>query len=317
MKKAILFLFTIALAVSAAAQVVTYTVQANYDTVRATTIQVPVTTYVSQTTYDTLKYKPPGINSLAIIQQDMSANGEATPWTPIKPGTNPPAVWFPSSWSWYWHNNLAYENNNALSKSKPGGVYPYGSPDVFPWYVIFSYGGNVACTNTRVQVRNIAAYWYSKSQQKWILAVASNTADALNDRYDTDYNYGQANMRNETVVNGGGTSVKPTTSYCIQGWTTGGFGAINPTDVGAFFTYCEARLIVDNPALPDDRYKANLIVCPGMDYKNPAYNSVNGGTVGSVAAGRFKIVTNSWRPFNVYAIAPGVTPPSPPINKFD
>jgi hypothetical protein len=281
------------------------TVLANNDTAVKQTIITPITKYDTTYVYDTLKYIAPvvPINSLVTIQQDMTLNGEALPWS------------MPSNFNWYQHNNLAAENANGLSGT-PGGIYANGAPDLFPWFAIFSYGKNVATTNTRVQVRNVYVYWYSNSKKTWILCTGANTARAYNDTYDTNTNVSIANTRNETTGNGGGTSIKPTTSYCIQGWCAASAGAFTASDCGGIWMYCEARLIVDNTSLPDDRASANLILCPGADYKNPSV-STNGGTVGGVCAGRFKKVTNSWRAYNISTVSNWTNIPTPPINKFD
>lgn len=317
MKKLTLIVLLALACMAASAQTPTTTTSRSiinvHDTLLTTQIITPVISYDTSYVYDTLRYVAPvtAINSIAAITQDMSLNGEALPWN------------MPTNYNWYVHNNLAAENLNGL-KGVPGGVYPNGAPDVFPWLVIFSYGGNVATTNTRVQVRNVYIYWYSKSRGIWILATGANRAAGYYDTYNTNSNAVRlstgsdtlaSTLRNESTANGGGTSFKLSHSYCIQAWCNAGIGAFTASDCGGFFSYCEARLVVDNSGLTDDRSSANMMICPGADYKSPT--APGGIPVGGICAGRFKKVTNSWKAFNTYAVAPGVTPPAPPINKFD
>jgi hypothetical protein len=167
-----------------------------------------------------------------------------------------------------------------------------------------------------VQIRNVYIYYLSKSKNQWILATGSNGMTGYYDAYTTTVNYTNitVNKRTETTANGGGTSIKLLPGYCFQGWTLGNVGAINANDIGGIWAYCEARLIVDNPSLPDDRGIANLVLCEGGDYKQ-----LNATTIADIAIGRFKKLTNGWRPFNMSTLtdAQWAKAAAPPVNKFD
>lgn len=236
------------------------------------------------------------INSLTTIEQDMDLPGEALPYG------------MPKNFNWYSHPRI---NPNS-----PGGNNPKGSPAIFPWFVIFPTGGPFQATNTRVQVRNIYIYYLSKSKNTWILATGANGANGFHNSYDTNTNYYKVSVdkRKENTANGGGTSIKILPGYPFQGWCAADVGAIGNTDVAGIWAYCEARLIMDDKSLPDDRSKANLILCQGGDYK-----TLSAKSTGDIAIGRFKHITNSWRAFNMSTLtdAQWASVPAPPINKFD
>ncbi len=67
---------------------------------------------------------------------------------------------------------------------------------------------------------------------------------------------------------------------------------INPNDIGGILIILEARLIVDNSALPDDRSSAKYLCGAGADY----YPSLTGGWPGNlsynpgVGIGKMKLV---------------------------
>jgi hypothetical protein len=227
----------------------------------------------------------------------MDWSGEALPYG------------LPATFGWQLHSWIA--------TSIPGGRDPGDAPDVFPWFVIFASGGPSPATNTRVQVRNIYIYWLSKKTKSWNLATGSNTTDGYYNSFNTDTNYFdiQVNARNEPQANGGGTSIKMLAGgYPFQGWCATGIGGIDPTDVAGIWVYCEARLILDDPAGTDDRSTAGLVLCSGGDYKD-----TNANTIAGIGIGRFKRVTNNWRAFNMSTLTDAQWSKSapPPVNISD
>ncbi len=161
--------------------------------------------------------------------------------------------------------------------------------------------GNPA-ENTRVQLRNLELYYFSKKEQKWIQLQSETevAGDAYLENFADDINR-PANDRDESD-NGGGLSVTAGDGYNYHFWPKSGRVPIAHDDIAIIFSTCQARLVVDDPSKPDDRHKARYILSVGGDY----WLSVTARwdyyeTNNDFAIGRFKYVTNEWQAFNAWA----------------
>ncbi len=180
---------------------------------------------------------------------------------------------------------------------------------LLPWMVIFDGEGNAA-TNTRVEMRYLKAYVKSRSTGQWT-QVASGQVDGSNyPKSLQGVNVAPPSIRAES---GGTISVKPPNGDAVfHGWCCGG-RPINGPDVAAVYVTMQARLVLDNAGLPDDRAAAKYLIQIGGDYYPTATTSVtefapdyyNPG----VGLSRSKLVSNQWQSFSFSTINVGVQDP--------
>ena len=162
--------------------------------------------------------------------------------------------------------------------------------------------GNPA-TNTRVQLRNMQMYYFSKRERRWI--ELHNTSNIEGNAYIEDFKNNAnkaADQRTESASNGGGISVTAGDGYNYHFWPASQRVNIDPTDIALIYSTCQARLIVGDSSKPDDRASARYVLSVGGDYwygKTGAWNDLK--TNGDFAIGRFKYVTTEWQAFNGWA----------------
>ena len=190
---------------------------------------------------------------------------------------------------------------------RPREGYGVNMPE--DWSAVLTWGqvyeaieGNPA-TNTRVQLRNMQLYYFSKSEQRWI--ELHNTRNIKGNAYVENFKNNvnkAADQRTESASNGGGISVTAGDGYNYHFWPGTGRATIDPDDIAIIYASCQARLIVGNTSKPDDRASARYVLSVGGDYwygKTGAWNDLK--TNGDFAIGRFKYVTNEWQAFNGWA----------------
>ncbi|RME23871.1 MAG: hypothetical protein D6800_09305 [Candidatus Zixiibacteriota bacterium] len=164
-------------------------------------------------------------------------------------------------------------------------------------------GGNPA-TNTRVQIRDIHAYLLSKKDNRWhqlqysrrvtgaayLESFVPPTSKPADIRYEPDGSI--------SVTAGGG--------YNFHFWTPTR-AAIDPTDVAGIFTTAEARLIVDDSTLPDDRTRARYLMSMGGDlWRDTTVDYTTDADNPDIGMGRFKYVTPAWRSYNMLYMEGGL-----------
>lgn len=181
------------------------------------------------------------INSVQTIIKDMDSCGEAQPHG------------VPSSFDWAKCPRVGYGNDPKYMRA------------VLPWGQLYAATKGDNTTNTRVQIRNLYVYYLSKSTNKWTLWAGSKSVTGA--YYAEDFNNNNSipaiNIRTEAT---GGVSVKLVPNYNYHFWSDNGRRTIDPTDIKGVWAYCEARLIMDNPAKPDDRNQAQFILSTGSGY---------------------------------------------------
>lgn len=219
------------------------------------------------------------INTLQIIQNDMAYCGEAAPHG------------VPTWYDWRDCPRVGYGNNPQHLKA------------VVPWGQVYETSQGSKSVNTRVQIRNLYVYYLSKSKKEWFKWTGSPDVAGANfvEDFNGNANIPPDNVRKETD---GSISVKLVSNYNFHFWSTQGRVFIDTTDIAGVWSYCEARLILDDSSKPDDRAKSSFILSVGADYWfdlttnwNPSW-SVNG----DIGIGRFKYVTNDWRAFNMHTL---------------
>lgn len=214
----------------------------------------------------------------------------------------------------------------AADMQFPHQGYPHGVPESYDWsrsprmgwgtdasnFTAFIAWGQVyedamgsPTTNTRVQIRNIRAYFLSRKDGRWHLLQSSATVAGGAYREDFVENISiEADTREEPE---GGISVQLTEGYNFHFWSPEGRVLIDPDSIGGIFTTVEARLIVADEALPDDRAEARYLMSMGGDYWRDlsAEWQSDWSTVGDVAIGRFRYITSEWQSFNMTTLSPG------------
>jgi hypothetical protein len=84
--------------------------------------------------------------------------------------------------------------------------------------------------------------------------------------------------------------------------------------IAGIFTTVQARLILDDPTLPDDRAQARYLLSVGGDYWRDlaAEWQSDWTTVGDAAIGRFRYVITDWQSFNMTTVSDEVLCANPP-----
>ena len=185
------------------------------------------------------------------------------------------------------------------------------------WQAMIAWGqfyepveGNPA-TNTRVQIRNLKAYYLSKTDNQWHLWQASKVVDGA--AYVEDFAGDESIPADIRTEPDGSVSVAPAgEGYNFHFWNPSRT-PIDPDDIAGVFTTVQARLVVDDPDQPDDRAQARLILDVGGDYwESMTAEWDNWTTNADIGIGKFKFVTNQWQPFNMHTVTPEVLRENPP-----
>lgn len=192
------------------------------------------------------------------------------------------------------------------------GTPPAEFTAFIPWGQVYEPAEGNPAPNARVQLRDIRAYVLSKKTGKWQLLTHSDDVEGNAFREDFAGNDNHpADVRNEPD---GGVSVKAGDGYNYHFWSRTGRQPIDPNDVAGVFTTVQGRLIVDDPAKPDDRATARYLLGMGGDYWrsltaqwDAAFNNV-----GDAAIGRMKWVTTEWQAFNMTTLPADELRKNPP-----
>jgi hypothetical protein len=185
----------------------------------------------------------------------------------------------PSSRSWY-----------AGPEIKAGNTPPAGYDSMTAWGTVYPASTGTSDTNTRVELRDEETWVYSKSQAKWD-EIQSSVAPNGSLYYENLSGNATvpANLRTEPD---GGVSVKMVPGYTFQFFPQGSRPTIDPGDIGGVITTVQARLVVDNPALPNDTADAHYIVDSGGDYwLSPTAPYPNNA---EIFTSRYDTISTSW-----------------------
>lgn len=193
-------------------------------------------------------------------------------------------------------------NSPSYWKSSNPGRYPRVANAILPWIVLFD-GTQNAASNFRVQMRDFRLYIKRRSTNAWYLAGQSG-AGGISGFYSPKAGLVGSSGNEDRITNSDGSvSVKlpSNTNLAWHGWSTK--YAIDPNDIAAVHFTVQARLVVDNTSLADDRGSSQVGLQVGGDYYpdvNSAWVDGNGQTftVPSVATSRTKKITNNWQAFS-------------------
>ncbi len=199
----------------------------------------------------------------------------------------------PSSSDWYEGPRLGY-----------GDDPPAGWNAMIPWGQVYTdLQGNPA-TNSRAQIRNMEAWYYSKNESAWKNWVNTSEIEGANyaEDFENDVNI-PADIRAEPAAEGGGFSATLQAGYNFHFWSAKGRVLIDPDDIDGVWVRMEGRLVLDNPEGPDDRPAARMMLSVGADY----WQSIDAAwdqwkTNGDIGIGRFKYLTADWQAFHMHTL---------------
>jgi hypothetical protein len=231
----------------------------------------------------------PAVNSLFALRNDMALPHEGAP------------NGVPQSFDWAQGPRTGWGNN------PPSDWFA-----MIPWGQVYRDTRPIVATNTRVHIRNMQAWYLSKREniwKKWTQTSNIQGAYYLED-FANDTNI-PADIKTEAE---GGISIKVIENYNFHFWCADGRITIDPTDINGVWVAIEARLIVDNESLPDDRDQANFMMSAGADYwKTLTAPWDNFTTNGDIGIGRFRFVTKHWQAFNMHTLTAQQLQQQPPF----
>jgi hypothetical protein len=227
------------------------------------------------------------VNAGTAIASDMSGKNEGLPQG------------VPLSYAW------------ATSPATVMGNNPGGWRAMTAWGVVYAASQGNPAANTRVNIRNVQAYVLRKSTGKWLLLQSTATPDGA--AYPADFSVNAGIPGDRRTEPDGTISVTAGKGYNYHFYPSGR-GAIDPNDIGGIVTLFQARLIVGNPALPDDRSIAAYLAGSGGDYYPALTGQWPGGLSYNpgIAIGKEKYVKTFWRVFSMTTMTVAQLQKNPP-----
>jgi hypothetical protein len=181
------------------------------------------------------------------------------------------------------------DGNHATTSCKgaPCGAFAY-------WGTVYIEAGGNPATNTRVNIRNCQALWLNSSTSQWTKWGPDTAPEGIEDYPEKfDGPTTPTNLRKEPD---GSISVLPGTGKTSHFYGPYPRIPIDPAHFAGVVTVCDMRLVLDNPAGPDDRAIARFVANVGGDF----YPKTTGPGIPNnpgIAGGKFKYVKADWRSF--------------------
>jgi poly(3-hydroxybutyrate) depolymerase len=225
---------------------------------------------------------PSTLNTLARILYDMAGPYEG------------PLHGIPSAFGWATHPTVFHPTDSL------------NMPAETAWGQIYADANANEPSNVRIELRNMASYYLSKSQHKWIRL--QDTVPVSGAHYVENFAQNAHIPASWRLEPDGGNSSAMISGYNLHFWPQGARGLIaNPSDVAAFYSTYQARLIIDNPSGPNNLPKAKYLANAGGDWWGSvsgtcvtATNSCNPG----IGEGRFTYLTPQWTAVDFYSGGP-------------
>lgn len=187
-------------------------------------------------------------------------------------------------------------------KPRRGAVQPPESwTAMIAWGQLYEWIEGNPATNTRVQIKDMEAYYLSKSDGKWhLLQKDVRVAGAAYvEDFAGDVNK-PADIRRESD---GSVSVTAGDGFNFHFWPSKGRTQYPQNDVEGCFITVLARLILDDPKGVDDRKDARYVLSVGGDWwLSLTAQWDNWKTNMDMGIGRFKFVTVEWKSFNLITV---------------
>jgi hypothetical protein len=196
----------------------------------------------------------------------------------------------PPQFDWSQHPRIGWGNN------PPSDWFA-----MIPWGQVYRDTNPITANNARIQIRNLQA-WYLNSENTWVQWIFTSDIFGAHylENYENDYNI-PAEIRQEET---GGISIKFLEGYNFHFWSSNGRVTINPNNIHGVWVSVQARLILDDSQLVDDRNEANFLLGVGGDYwKNLTVDWDNFQSSGDIAIGRMKYLSKEWKSFNMHTLS--------------
>jgi hypothetical protein len=179
------------------------------------------------------------------------------------------------------------------------------------WGQVYEAAEGNPSANTRVHLRDAAAWVLSKRTRQWRLVQSSVSVEgsAYREDFAGDVNR-PADVRAEPD---GGVSVTAGGGYNYHFWPPSGRAAIDPNDIGGVVTRVRARLVSGDTTRPDDRAAARYLLSVGGDYwlsRTAAWDNFK--TNGDIGIGKFKYVGTEWKSFYMTTLSADSLRANPP-----
>jgi hypothetical protein len=203
--------------------------------------------------------------------------------------------------SYDWANGPAIEEGNNSE----------GQQAMTAWGVVYEGAEGNPASNTRVNIRNVQAWFLSKSKGTWTMI--QNTSNPDGEAYVEDFSGDSSRSADVRREPDGTISVTAGGGYNFHFYPSPR-ASINPNDIGGIVTIFEARLIVGDSSRPDDRSTARYLAGAGGDY----YPSLTGSWPGNtsynpgIAIGKEKYVKTYWRSFAMSTVPASQLAQNPP-----
>lgn len=226
------------------------------------------------------------VNSIEEVISDMQGLHEATP------------LGVPVSFTWQAGPRVGLGNNPGTFKAvQPGGQ-------------IFETSSGNTSTNTRVELRNLKAYYLSKATNSWKLWIETPRPGGV--KVLQDLTTIQTKAADFKDITGGGISVGMEKGYNLAFFAPSRTSIV-PSDITGVFITVQARLIVEDQSKPDDRDASQFILSSTGEYWLDLTSSSNNFTNnGDIAIGKFKRITRNWRAFNMHTLGADELRKNPP-----
>jgi hypothetical protein len=228
-------------------------------------------------------------NSVALIADDMRLPHEGRP------------SGLPESYDWSAGPRIGYGNEPPADFSA-----------FIAWGQVYEDAEGNPASNTRVELRDMEAYYLSASSGRWYLLQFDRLVDGA--AYVEDFVDNVSIPADIRAESGGTISIRAGDGYNFHFWPQSTRVSIDTSDIAGIFSTVQARLITEDPALPDDRAQARYLLSVGADYWRDlaAEWQSDWTTVGDAAIGRFRYVTPEWGSFNMTTVSADVLCANPP-----
>jgi hypothetical protein len=210
----------------------------------------------------------------------------------------------PAGWDW-------------ASRAVAHGVQPPSTDSRFVnlWGQVYVDQTNVRPSNTRVAISGCELWRLPATGTTWERLQGGPGSRIEGGAWSEDFSRDGGPFSLRTEADGSQSTVT------ADGWNSHFWTRDPLADSGtgnrAFLVACSARLVLADPALPDDRASSTYLVSVGADWRKSDYACpvINGITVcNSIGISRMLDVTNTWRRVVMTSTDLGAGLPLPPVD---
>jgi hypothetical protein len=168
----------------------------------------------------------------------------------------------------------------------------YGFHAVSAWGQIYEDADGSPARNVRVACRDISLWLLSRRSGRWRRVNASRAVNGAN--YVEDFVGNVSKPADLRVESDGAVSATLGGGYNFHVYALDVRAIIDPADVGGVVSLYSARVVVDDPAGPDERHLARYLASGGADYWLDATVGAAPGTVADVGIGKARYLGPDW-----------------------